>query len=105
MLLKDPPILVFDDSMSSVDIATEHELQRTLRKLMDGRTTIVIAHRLSSVRYADHILVMNQGQIVQRGRHEDLISVDGYYQQMFHSQIMPSIEELILSDDEAQASS
>lgn len=105
MLLKDPPILVFDDSTSSVDIATEHELQRALRKLMDGRTTIVIAHRLSSVRYADNILVMNQGQIVQSGRHEDLISVDGYYRQIYHSQIMPSIEDLILSDDEVQASS
>ncbi|HEC62605.1 MAG TPA: ABC transporter ATP-binding protein, partial [bacterium] len=75
-LLMDPRILILDDSTSSVDIQTERLIQQALEHLMEGRTTFVIAHRLSTVRRADLILVMNDGQIVERGTHNELLAQD-----------------------------
>ncbi len=73
-LLKDPPILVLDEATASVDTATERLIQEALERLMERRTSFVIAHRLSTVRHADQILVMDHGRIVERGRHEELLA-------------------------------
>jgi ATP-binding cassette subfamily B protein len=82
-LLLDPKILVFDDSTSSVDTQTEYLIQQALAELMKGRTTFVIAQRLRTVRTADQILVLKGGQIVERGKHEELIAQDGLYRQIY----------------------
>ncbi|GAB4526324.1 MAG: ABC transporter ATP-binding protein [Anaerolineales bacterium] len=86
-LLMDPRILILDDSTSSVDTHTERLLQAALDQLMQGRTTFVIAHRISTVRHADLILVMDGGRIVQRGRHEELIALPGPYRDVYHLQL------------------
>ena len=82
-LLMDPRVLIFDDSTSSVDAATEFEIQQAMAALMKGRTTFVIAHRLRSVREADQILVLDRGQIVQRGRHQQLLDEGGLYREIY----------------------
>ncbi len=95
-LLMNPRILILDDSTSSVDTQTEKLIQEALDRLMEGRTTFVIAHRLSTVRRADLILVMENGRIVQRGRHEELLSQGGLYREIHDlqlSQHMPLDEE------------
>jgi ABC-type multidrug transport system fused ATPase/permease subunit len=78
-LLKDPPILVLDEATASVDTATERLIQGALDRLMQHRTSFVIAHRLSTVRHADQILVMDHGRIVERGRHGELLALNGIY--------------------------
>jgi ABC-type multidrug transport system fused ATPase/permease subunit len=78
-LLKDPPVLVLDEATASVDTETERLIQGALDRLMQRRTCFVIAHRLSTVRHADLILVMERGRIVERGRHEDLLALGGVY--------------------------
>ncbi|MBN2387821.1 MAG: ABC transporter ATP-binding protein [Anaerolineales bacterium] len=87
-LLMDPRILILDDSTSSVDTQTEALIQQALDRLMDGRTTFVIAHRLSTVRRADLIVVMDQGRIVQQGTHKDLIAHPGLYRQIHDLQLV-----------------
>ncbi len=82
-LLLNPKILVFDDATSSVDTQTEYDIQQALGELMKGRTTFVIAQRLRTVRTADQILVLKNGQIVERGTHEELIERDGPYRQIY----------------------
>ncbi|MBT7990249.1 MAG: ABC transporter ATP-binding protein, partial [Anaerolineae bacterium] len=75
------------DSLSSVDTQTEKLIQEALDKLMEGRTTFVIAHRLSTVRRADKIIVMDEGKIVQVGRHEELLEEDGLYREIHSLQL------------------
>jgi ATP-binding cassette subfamily B multidrug efflux pump len=87
-LLMNPRILILDDSTSSVDMQTERLIQAALDTLMEGRTTFVIAHRLSTVRRADLILVMDQGQIVERGTHEELLQAGGLYREIHDLQLM-----------------
>ena len=82
-LLQDPPILILDDSTSSVDAETESLIQRALEEVMKGRTTFVTAHRVSSVKTADLILVLKDGEIVERGTHRELISRDGPYREIY----------------------
>lgn len=79
MLLKDPPVLVLDEATASVDTETERQIQQALERLMQRRTCFVIAHRLSTVRNADQILVLDRGQVVERGRHLDLVELGGIY--------------------------
>ena len=85
-LLKDPRILILDDSTSSVDAETETQIRAALERLMEGRTTLIIAHRVQSVRDADLIIVMENGRIVQHGTHEALLKEDGMYQQIYRMQ-------------------
>jgi len=85
-LLKNPRILILDDSTSSVDTETEAEIRTALNKLMENRTTFVIAHRIQSVMKADLILVMDKGAIIQSGLHEDLVNQDGMYRQVYEIQ-------------------
>ncbi len=79
MLLKDPPVLILDEATASVDTETERQIQQALERLMQKRTCFVIAHRLSTVRNADQILVLDRGRIVERGRHADLQALNGIY--------------------------
>jgi ATP-binding cassette subfamily B multidrug efflux pump len=86
-LLMDPRILILDDSTSSVDTQTEKLIQEALDRLMEGRTTFVIAHRLATVRRADLILVMDDGRILQRGRHAELLAQGGLYREFYDLQL------------------
>ncbi|GAS82609.1 MULTISPECIES: ABC transporter ATP-binding protein [Paenibacillus] len=85
-LLKNPKILVLDDATSAVDMETEHEIQSGFQEVMRGRTTFIIAHRISSLRHADEILVLDEGRVVQRGKHTELIEVPGPYQDVYKIQ-------------------
>ena len=79
----DPPVLVLDEATSSIDTRTEKIVQNGMDELMKGRTTFVIAHRLSTVKNADCIMVLEQGRIIERGSHEDLIAKKGRYYQLY----------------------
>jgi ATP-binding cassette subfamily B protein len=85
-ILADPSILILDEATSSVDTRTEVEIQAALLKLMEGRTSFVIAHRLSTIRNADQILVINDGEVIERGTHETLLEEQGFYYNLYTSQ-------------------
>ena len=91
-LLLDPPILILDDSTSSVDVGTEYLIQQALADVVKGRTTFVIAHRLSTVREADLILVLDRSEIVERGTHDELLARDGFYRRTYELQLRPQEE-------------
>jgi ATP-binding cassette subfamily B protein len=86
-LLKDPPVLILDEATSALDAATEARVQKALRALMAGRTTFVIAHRLSTVRDADEILVFEQGEVAERGSFEALVRLDGRFAELVRTQL------------------
>ena len=88
-VLLDPPILVLDDSTSSVDANTEDMIRKAMEEVMKGRTTIIIAHRLSTVHRADEILVMDKGEIVERGTHQELLAMGGNYREIYELQLRP----------------
>ncbi len=88
-LLKDPRILILDDALSSVDTETEQLIQQALERLMQGRTSFVIAQRLSTVRMADQILVLDKGRVVARGTHEQLLKTSGLYADIYERQLRP----------------
>ena len=94
-LLLDPPVLILDDSTSSVDVETEALIRQALAQVMENRTTFIIAHRVSSVRGADLILVLKHGEIVERGTHEELITHDGFYRQIYELQLVPGERVLL----------
>jgi ABC-type transport system involved in Fe-S cluster assembly fused permease/ATPase subunit len=85
-ILKNPPILLLDEATSALDTGTEREIQGALSEVSQGRTTLVIAHRLSTVVDADEILVLDHGQIIERGRHSELLAQNGYYASMWNKQ-------------------
>jgi ABC-type multidrug transport system fused ATPase/permease subunit len=103
-LLMDPRILILDDSLSSVDTQTEKLIQEALDKLMEGRTTFVIAHRLSTVRRADLILVMDNGRVVQRGKHAELLTEGGLYREIHDLQLKATEEFMNDVEDAADDS-
>lgn len=82
----DPGILILDDATSAVDMTTEFNIQQALKEVMKGRTTFIIAHRISSLKHADEILVFKDGRIAERGRHEDLLKNNGPYQRIYDIQ-------------------
>ena len=80
----DPPVLILDEATSSIDTRTEALIEKGMDRLMEGRTVFVIAHRLSTVRRANAILVLEQGAVVERGTHEELLALKGEYYQLYH---------------------
>jgi ABC-type multidrug transport system fused ATPase/permease subunit len=87
-LLKDPPILILDEATASVDTATERLIQEALEHLMANRTSIVIAHRLSTIVRADQILVLDRGQIIERGKHDELLTLGGKYARLCEQSLL-----------------
>ena len=86
-IIKSPQILLFDDCLSAVDTETEEKILKNLFKLTEGKTTIIVSHRVSSAKNADKIIVLKDGQIVQNGTHETLIDSDGYYKELYLNQL------------------
>ena len=93
-MLADPAMLVLDEATSAVDIHTERRIQRALRRLCEGRTAIIIAHRLATIRDADRIAVIREGQVVELAPHADLIAAGGLYATLYeaYSEISASAE-------------
>jgi len=87
-ILKNPPILILDEATSALDTESERMVQDALEKLMKNRTTIAIAHRLSTIRHADEICVLHEGEIVERGKHDELLALNGYYKRLCDMQQM-----------------
>lgn len=86
VMLRLPPVLILDEATSSIDTRTEIRVQQAFEKLMDGRTSFIVAHRLSTIRTADRILVMKDGNIIEQGTHEELLAKNGFYKQLYESQ-------------------
>ena len=95
-VLADPPILILDEATSNIDTRTEMHIQKVMADLMHGRTTFVIAHRLGTIRDADVIMVVEGGHIVERGTHDELMAMGGFYYKMYTAQMG-------IADVEAQA--
>ena len=89
-ILRDPPILILDEATSSLDSESEKLVQRALTNLMKARTTLVIAHRLSTVQHADRIVVMNRGRIEEIGTHDELFRLGGSYTRLYQTQFQPT---------------
>ncbi|MEC9321176.1 MAG: ABC transporter ATP-binding protein, partial [Chloroflexota bacterium] len=104
-LLLDPPILILDDSTSSVDAQTEDDIRKAMESVMKGRTTFVIANRLSTVHMADKIIVLENGEISEEGTHKELLSNSGHYREIYELQLMPQDEVLREIDMSAGTSS
>ena len=90
VMLAVPPMLILDEATSNIDTRTEQRIQAAVNKLMEGRTSFVVAHRLSTIRNADKILVMRDGSIVETGTHEELLAAGGFYAHLYHAQFEPA---------------
>ena len=90
VMLRRPPILILDEATSSIDTRTEVLVQAAFDELMEGRTSFIVAHRLSTIRNADQILVMKAGSIIERGTHEELLAKGGFYARLYESQFAPA---------------
>jgi ATP-binding cassette subfamily B protein len=101
-LLTDPRILILDDSLSNVDTETEHLIQQALARLMEGRTTFVIAQRLVTLKNADQILVLDRGRIEQRGTHQSLLAEGGLYKEIYDLQLKDQEEFMALQEEMAR---
>ena len=87
-VLKNPPILILDEATAALDTESERAVQEALERLMSNRTTVAIAHRLSTIKDADEIIVVDEGRIVERGRHDELIAMGGYYKKLHDMQAL-----------------
>jgi ATP-binding cassette subfamily B protein len=87
-LVRDPAILILDDALSAVDTSTEEQILRALREIRKGRTALIVSHRVSSVKDADNIIVIDEGRIVERGTHDALLAHDGYYANLYRRQTL-----------------
>ena len=90
--VSDPEILILDEATSSVDTRTELQIQHAMNKLLEGRTSFVVAHRLSTIQDADNIIVMNHGSIVETGTHNQLLAKNGFYADLYNSQFEGNIQ-------------
>lgn len=99
--LKSPRILILDEATSSVDTRTERLIQQAFEKLLEGRTSFVIAHRLSTIRNADQVLLLRDGQIIERGTHHELLANGGDYYQLYMSQFRAEEETAVHSNGAA----
>ena len=88
VMLALPPILILDEATSSIDTRTEQKIQEAFHKLMRGRTSFIVAHRLQTIMDADKIIVMKDGHIIETGNHEELLTEGGFYSELFKSQFM-----------------
>ena len=86
VMLCHPPMLILDEATSSIDTRTEIKIQNAFAKLMEGRTSFIVAHRLSTIQNADVILVMKDGKIIEQGNHEELLAKQGFYANLYQSQ-------------------
>ena len=93
VMLCRPPMLILDEATSSIDTRTEVKIQAAFTKLMEGRTTFIVAHRLSTIREADVILVMKDGKVIEQGNHESLMAADGFYRHLYESQFLRGKDE------------
>ncbi|MBL0387213.1 ABC transporter ATP-binding protein [Tumebacillus sp. ITR2] len=96
-VIKNPKILILDDSLSAVDTHTEEEILRGLKDIMQGRTSLIIAHRISTIKDADEILVLDDGEIIERGTHDQLLQGDGLYHELYQKQLLE--EQIAQSND------
>ncbi|MFT5437820.1 MAG: ATP-binding cassette subfamily B multidrug efflux pump, partial [Ulvibacter sp.] len=87
-LIKDPQILLFDDCLSAVDTETEEEILQNLNRISQNKTTIIVSHRVSSAKNADKIIVLNEGEIIQKGTHSELVNQEGYYKELYSKQLL-----------------
>jgi ATP-binding cassette, subfamily B, multidrug efflux pump len=94
-VMRNPAILILDDALSAVDTHTEEDILKNLRKVMEGRTSIIISHRISTVKNADHIIVIDQGLVQESGSHEELIEAGGIYAELHYKQLLAEeLEEM-----------
>jgi len=87
-LIKNPNILVLDDCLSAVDTETEESILHNLKQITKDKTTLIVSHRISSTKYADSIIIIDAGRIIQQGTHFDLIAQEGYYKQLYEEQLL-----------------
>ena len=86
VMLTHPPMLILDEATSSIDTRTEIRIQKAFEKLMQNKTSFIVAHRLSTIKNADLILVMNKGNVIEKGTHKELIEKQGFYAKLYNSQ-------------------
>lgn len=87
-IIKDPSLLILDEATSNVDTVTESKIQKAMEAIISGRTSFVIAHRLKTILNADYIVVLNQGEIIEEGTHEELLNLEGFYSELYHNQFV-----------------
>jgi ATP-binding cassette, subfamily B, multidrug efflux pump len=87
-VMRDPAILILDDALSSIDTATQAEILQALQSVLAGRTILIIAHRISTVKAADQIIVLEDGHVIEQGRHQELVARGGVYAQMYRRELL-----------------